>query len=127
MDNISTFGTYLREKRQQNNLSLRELAKQVGLSHIYLYNIECGKKAPPNDTAIIKLGRALKLDKRSLYLFFDMAAYSKSEFDSDNYYLPIDMIQYIQEHSSLKDIIRSCGQQDELNSVWNELQKKLTK
>lgn len=127
MDNISTFGTFLREKRQQNNLSLRQLAKQVGLSHIYLYNIECGKKAPPNDVAIIKLGRALKLDKQSRYLFFDMAAYSKSEFDSDNYYLPIDMIQYLQEHSSLKDIIRSYDQQDELNSVWNELQKKLTK
>ena len=127
MDSISTFGTYLREKRQQNNLSLRELAKKVGLSHIYLYNIECGKKAPPNDLAIIKLGKALKLDRRSLYLFFDMAAYSKAELDSDNYYLPIDMIQYLQEHSCLKDIIRRYGQQDELDSLWNELQNKLTK
>lgn len=127
MDSISTFGTYLREKRQQNNISLRQLAEQVGLSHIYLYNIECGKKAPPNDVAIKQLGKALKLDKESLYTFFDMAAQCKSSIDSNNYYLPVDISQYLNENEDARNVIREANKKEQHNSFWNDLLKEIKK
>ena len=96
MDN--TFGIFLKEKRQQNGLSLRALGKHVEISHIYLYNIESGKKAPPNDEMIIRLANALNLDDKSRLLFFDVAAKCKSDSDSSNYYLPLDISQYINEN-----------------------------
>ncbi len=68
MDN-NAFGVFLKEKRQQNGLSLRALGKQVGLSHIYLYNIENGKKAPPNDVIIEHLVLALGLDEKNKLKF----------------------------------------------------------
>lgn len=108
MDN--TFGIFLKEKRQQNGLSLRTLAKQVGLSHIYLYNIECGKKAPPNDAVIKQLANALNLDEKSRLLFFDIAAKCKSDADGSNYYMPVDISQYLNENEAARNVIREANQ-----------------
>ena len=125
MDN--TFGIFLKEKRQQNGLSLRALGKQVELSHIYLYNIESGKKAPPSDDAIKRLANALKLDKKSRTLFFDIAARCKSDADGSNYYIPVDISQYINENEDAKNIIREANQNKKENLFWNDLLKELKK
>ena len=123
MDN--TFGIFLKEKRQQNGLSLRALGKQVELSHVYLYNIESGKKAPPNDEMIIRLANALNLDDKSRLLFFDVAAKCKSDSDSSNYYLPVDISQYINENEDTRNVIREANQKEQHNSFWNDLLKEL--
>ena len=123
MDNA--FGIFLKEKRQQNGLSLRALGKQVELSHVYLYNIESGKKAPPNDEMIIRLANALNLDDKSRLLFFDVAAKCKSDSDSSNYYLPVDISQYINENEDTRNVIRGANQKGHNNSFWNDLLKGL--
>ena len=123
MDNA--FGIFLKEKRQQNGLSLRALGKQVELSHVYLYNIESGKKAPPNDEMIIRLANALNLDDKSRLLFFDVAAKCKSDSDSSNYYLPVDISQYINENEDTRNVIREANQKEQHNSFWNDLLKEL--
>ena len=123
MDN--TFGIFLKEKRQQNGLSLRALGKQVELSHIYLYNIESGKKAPPNDEMIIRLANALNLDEKSQLLFFDIAAQCKSSIDSDNYYIPVDISKYLNENEDARNVIREVNQKEQHNSFWNDLLREL--
>lgn len=123
MDNA--FGIFLKEKRQQNGLSLRALGKQVELSHIYLYNIESGKKAPPSDEVIKRLANALNLDEKSRLLFFDIAAKCKSDADGSNYYIPVDISQYINENEDAKNIIREANQNKKENSFWNDLLKEL--
>lgn len=127
MDNINLFGIFLKEKRQQKGFSLRNLAKQSELSHIYLYNIECGKKAPPNDMILKKLATALKLDSESSSIFFELAAQSKQNWDSNNYYLPVDISQYLTEKSSAKKVIREASKNKESNDFWNDLLNTLTK
>ena len=126
MDN-NAFGVFLKEKRQQNGLSLRVLGKQVGLSHIYIYNIESGKKAPPNDDMIKRLANALKLDEKSRLLFFDIAAKCKSDADGSNYYIPVDISRYINENEDAKNVIREANQNKKENSFWNDLLKELKK
>lgn len=125
MDN--TFGIFLKEKRQKNGLSLRALGKQVELSHIYLYNIESGKKAPPSDDVIKRLANAINLDEKSRLLFFDMAAQCKSGIDSDNYFLPIDISQYLNENEDARKVIREANKKEQHNSFWNDLLKELKK
>lgn len=127
MDNINLFGIFLKEKRQQKGFSLRNLAKHSELSHIYLYNIECGKKAPPNDMILKKLATALKLDSESSSIFFELAAQSKQNWDSNNYYLPVDISQYLTEKSSAKKVIREASKNKESNDFWNDLLNTLTK
>ena len=126
MDN-NAFGVFLKEKRQHNGLSLRALGKQVGLSHIYIYNIESGKKAPPNDEMIIRLANALKLDEKSRLLFFDIAAKCKSDADGSNYYIPVDISQYINENEDAKNVIREANHGEKDDSFWNDLLKELKK
>lgn len=123
MDN--TFGMFLKEKRQQNGVSLRALGKQVKLSHIYLYNIESGKKAPPSDDVIKRLANALNLDEKSQLLFFDIAAKCKSDADGSNYYLPVDISQYLNENEDTRNVIRGANQKGHNNSFWNDLLKEL--
>ena len=123
MDN--TFGIFLKEKRQQNGLSLRTLGKLVELSHIYLYNIENGKKAPPSDDVIKRLANALNLDDESRLLFFDIAAKCKFDIDSSNYYIPVDISQYLNENEDAKNVIREANQKEHDDSFWNDLLKEL--
>ena len=124
MDN-NAFGVFLKEKRQQNGLSLRALGKQVELSHIYLYNIESGKKAPPNDDVIKRLANVLNLDEKSRLLFFDIAAKCKSNADGSNYYVPVDISQYLNENEDARNAIREANQKEQHNSFWNDLLKEL--
>lgn len=123
MDN-NAFGIFLKEKRQQNGLSLRVFGNKVGLSHIYIYNIESGKKAPPSDDVIKRLANVLKLDKKSRLLFFDIAAKCKSDADGSNYYIPVDISQYINENENAKKVIREANQNKKENSFWNDLLKE---
>lgn len=127
MDNTNFFGLFLREKRLQKDLSLRKLAEFSGLSHIYLYHVENGKKAPPSDKALIELANALKLDNESKILFFDLASKSKSDYDRNNFYSPVDVARYVNEQSCVKNVIREADKQDKSNEFWDELLKDLTK
>ena len=127
MDNTNFFGLFLKEKRLQKDLSLRKLAELSGLSHIYLYHVENGKKAPPSDMALIELANALKLDNKSKIIFFDLAAKSKFEYDKGNFYSPIDIAGYINEQSSVKNVIREADKQNKSNDFWDELLKDMTK
>lgn len=127
MDNTNFFGLFLREKRLQKDLSLRKLAELSGLSHIYLYHVENGKKAPPSDMVLMELANALKLDNKSKIIFFDLAAKSKFKHDKGNFYSPIDIARYINEQSSVKNVIREADKQDKSNDFWDELLKDMTK
>ncbi|MEM7211067.1 MAG: helix-turn-helix transcriptional regulator [Pseudomonadota bacterium] len=40
------FGAYLRGKRVAAKMTLREVARQIGLSHVYLGEVERGVRAP---------------------------------------------------------------------------------
>lgn len=44
----TTFGESVRIRRQQLNIELRDLAKQIGMSQSYLCEIENGKKTAPS-------------------------------------------------------------------------------
>jgi transcriptional regulator with XRE-family HTH domain len=55
MKKTTPYGALLRERRVQANLSLREVAEHVGVSHVYLAEIERGVSGP------LKLDREPKL------------------------------------------------------------------
>lgn len=127
MDNTNFFGLFLKEKRLQKDLSLRRLAELSGLSHIYLYNVERGDKAPPSDVALMELANALNLDNESKIIFFDLATKSKSEHDKNNFYSPVDVARYINEQSNVKNVIREADKQNKSNEFWDELLKDMMK
>jgi len=40
------FGSYIREKRVEEDVSMRQAAKHIGVSHVYLSKVERGKVGP---------------------------------------------------------------------------------
>lgn len=119
------FGVFLKEKRQQNDLSLRELSKKANIAHTYIAKIENGSKPPPSDDVLIRLAKGLSLDDESSEIFFDLAAKCKRMGDDKNFYLPADISEYLLNEDNAKSLIRKASKLSNSNEFWNELLKQL--
>lgn len=125
MKKINLFGAYLQQKRQEKNITLRELASKTGVSHTYLYNIEKGQKAPPNDYVLIKLAHVLSLDEAERKHWFDIAAKDMQQRDQCNFYAPVDIIKYLSETENACHFIRKADELNYTDEYWINLLKKL--
>lgn len=61
------FGSYLRQKREEQELTLVELAEKLGISVAYLSRIERDRENAPKDELIQKICKALGLDCDEAY------------------------------------------------------------
>lgn len=125
MSITNLFGVFLKEKRQEANMSLRELANSVGVAHTYILNIENGSKAPPGDVMLKKIANALHFDAQTAELFYDLAAMCKQNDDGKNLYLPTDVSEYIQKTEYAKLAIRQANKLGYGNEFWIEILKQL--
>ena len=125
MSKTNLFGVSLKEKRQEANMSLRELAHSIGVAHTYILNIENGSKAPPGDVILKKIANALHFDAQTAELFYDLAAMCKQNDDGKNLYLPTDVSEYIQKTESAKSAIRQANKLGYGNEFWIEILKQL--
>lgn len=125
MSKTNLFGAFLKEKRQEANMSLRELAHSIGVAHTYILNIENGSKAPPGDVMLKKIANALHFDAQTAELFYDLAAMCKQNDDGKNLYLPTDVSEYIQKTESAKSAIRRANKLGYGNEFWIEIMKQL--
>lgn len=102
---MSEFSEYLSKKIIDKNLtkkvSIRELARNIGISHDYLGRIVHGKVIAPEKEIQRKI--ALKLLKENEYKkFYDLAAKDRGE-------IPIDILESLSKKSN----------------KWNEIRKIL--
>lgn len=125
MDNFDIFGIYLYQKRQEKQISLRELASKTGVSHTYLYNIEKGRKAPPNDLILVKLADVLCLNCAERKLWFDIAAKDNQQRNDTNVHIPVDILIYLSNRKSACEVIRKADELNYSDEFWTELLKKL--
>lgn len=58
----SKFGQYLKEKRQERKITLRGMARELGISAAYLSNIEKGKRNPPSVDRLNQISKVLSFD-----------------------------------------------------------------
>lgn len=63
---MTTFGTYLRDARERAGLSLRELAKRLGVSHVFLGEVERGLRGLPRERWPLMLQELPTLDEQQL-------------------------------------------------------------
>jgi transcriptional regulator with XRE-family HTH domain len=64
----NTFGERLRALRQKAGKSLRQLGSEVGVSAVYLSDIETGRRPPPPRARIEALAAALAVPDAELHL-----------------------------------------------------------
>lgn len=125
MKNNNLFGFYFHLKRQEKKIPLRDLASKTGVSHTYLYNIEKGHKAPPNDLVLVKLADVLCLNCAERKLWFDIAAKDNQQRDGDNIHIAVDILKYLSNKKSACEFIRKADEFNYSDEFWTELLKKL--
>lgn len=124
MSENNLFGAFLRNKRIQKELSLRELSQKINLSHSYLSSVENGKKSPPSNKVLLEIAKALMLDTESRELLFDIAAKEK-ELQNSDYNLPADISKYLFDTEIAKSFIREADKHGYSNEYWSMLLQQI--
>ena len=119
MENEKTFGRFLISKRQENEISARQLAIALDYSAVYICDIEKDRRPVP-DEILEKLPTLLHLNETETDEMYDLAAKSRNTVSAD---LP----EYIME----KDIVRAALRTSKKNNVtdkqWEDFIRRITK
>ena len=110
-----TFGAFVRQKRMEQGLSLRRLAARLGLSPVYMSNIETDRKPAPSQENLDKLAEELHLSKADRELFLDLAAASQKMK------VPADLPEYIMERDIVRTALRTAKEVDAMDHEKNLL------
>ena len=124
-DSQNLFGNALNEYRLKKGLSLREMSTTLDISHVYLRNIELGRKSPPGDNLLIKISQVLQLNNQEKALFFDLAALTKEVRNPKNHYLPADISSYLSSMPSATRLIRKANELNLKSDFWRMLIQQL--
>ena len=109
-----TFGTYIRQRRQARGLTLRGLAARVGLSPVYMSNIETDRRPAPSQEYLDKLAVELALGKDEVEQMLDLAARSRDQR------VPADLPDYIMERDIVRAALRTAKEADATDQEWQE-------
>ncbi len=122
MEHGITFGRFLSEKRTLADISQREFAKRMGLSPVYLCNIEKDRKPAPSPELIAKMIQLLGLKGDDREKFYDLSAVSRvTPTVSD------DLPEYIMGNDMARIALRTAKDVDATDEEWQEFISKLTR
>lgn len=116
-----TFGSFVRQKRMEQGLSLRGLAARLDLSPVYMSNIETGRKPAPARENLDKLTLELHLSKEEQELLLDLAARPETMRVS------ADLPEYIIERDIVRAALRTAKEVDATDEEWQEFIDRITK
>lgn len=118
--NIRTFGEYVKEKRLARELSLRRFADQLGISPVYMCNIEKNRNPAPSESVLDRMAVLLLLTEQERRVFFDLAAKSKGSTAISQ-----DLPAYIMERDLVRIALRTAKDVDATDDDWLEFIKYL--
>lgn len=116
-----TFGAFVRQKRMEQGLSLRGLAARLGLSPVYMSNIETDRKPAPTKEHLDKLSEELHLSKEDRELLLDLAA------RPERLKVSADLPDYIMERDIVRAALRTAKEVDATDEDWQEFIDRLTR
>lgn len=98
------FGTYLKDKRIEKGIALRELAERLSITPSYLSDIEKGRRYAPDKEKISEMAKVLGIvDEIELSLLFDLAGASKTK-DA----VAPDLPEFINENEKIRVLLRKA-------------------
>lgn len=97
------FGEFVRQKRREKKLSIREFAGMVGISPVYQSSIETGKRYAPSYELQQRMVSLFELNADEQAVFYDLASASASEKT-----VPMDIAAYINSNEPIRALIRAA-------------------
>lgn len=117
---MSKFGEFLHSIRIRTKCS--HLVNLVGISYVYLLDIEKGARPVPSNNVLVALAENLPFEEGEKEAFFDLAAAEKQE-------IPIDIAAFLTENKQLLTFIREVNKaslnEDKIESLIEFARLKL--
>ncbi len=98
---FSEFGEFIAEKREEQKLSLRKMAKALEISPAYWSDIEKGRRNPPNLQRLEEIAQLLHLGETDKDRMVDLASQERDE-------IPMDLQAYIKNSDLAKIALRKA-------------------
>jgi transcriptional regulator with XRE-family HTH domain len=108
-----TFGDFIIEKRREKEISARQLAIKVGISPVYMCDIEKGRRAAVTEEFLNGLIRVLNLSESDTELMYDLVAIARKTVSAD---LP----QYIMENELVRTALRTAKKNQVPDEKWEK-------
>ena len=117
----NTFGSFLTRKRKEKGITLREFARQVGVSPEYVCNIEKCRRAAPAQEVLERFARILTLSKEDTERMYDLAVHSKNTENA----VPEDLTGFLNDNRVVLTALRTAKDVDATDEEWQEFMKML--
>ena len=115
-----SFGEYLTQLREAKDVTLRELARKIGVSAPFLSDVEKNRRAPLTAERLEKVAAGLGLSEEEKAEMYDMAGKQRNAIAPD---LP----EYIMEREYVSAALRTARDLDAGEAEWREFIEKLKK
>ena len=119
MEEKTTFGGYVREKRLAVGINLRKLAAILDIAPAYMSDIENDHRYPPEKDKIYKIAETLRLTKEETDYLFDLAAVAKKNAVSP------DLTDYIMGQDKSRVALRLARDSGAGEKEWEAIIRML--
>jgi transcriptional regulator with XRE-family HTH domain len=113
----TNFSRFLKEKRRQREITVREMAELAGVSPGYYSDIESGRRNPPDREILDRMLDTLGVSGEDREYFYDCAGNARSE-------APPDLPDYINEYEPVRVALRLAKDRGSMDD-WNQFIRKL--
>jgi transcriptional regulator with XRE-family HTH domain len=116
----ATYGQFQKAKRLEREMTLRGFAAQLGLSPVYVCDLEKDRKVAPTAERMEQIARLLNLSKRDIEIMRDLAAMTRRRPAVSN-----DLPEYIMENEIVRVALRTAKEADATDEEWEEFIQKI--
>lgn len=113
-----SFGEFLQKKRLENEITLRKMAKLIGITAPYLTDIEKDRRNPPEIQKLDKIAEILSLTEEEEAVMFDLAGKQRNSVAPD---LP----DYIMKRDYVAAALRTARDLDADEDDWLKFVEEL--
>jgi transcriptional regulator with XRE-family HTH domain len=106
-----TFGEYLKHKREEKQISLREVARTLGVSAPFLSDVENNRRGPLTEERLADLAKVLNLNEKEQSEMYDIVGKQKG-------LLAPDLNPYVTERPYVNAALRTARNLEANEEDW---------
>ena len=115
-----TFGEYLKHKRDEKQISLREVARTLGVSAPFLSDVENNRRGPLTEERLADLAKVLNLNEKEQSEMYDIVGKQKG-------LLAPDLNPYVTERPYVNAALRTARNLEANEEDWQRFVDDLIK
>ncbi len=108
----SDFGDFLVQKRLQSDIPAKWLAEALGISQVYMCDIEKGRRRI-SEALLPRLAELLLLSEEERYEMYDLAAKAKNTVSAD-------LSDYIMKNDIVRKLLRTAQKNGVSDEMWQK-------